>query len=100
TTRLRHVLWLMSVVYPQDVLNDNWPFIELFGHEMRRRPNNCHATTECLLVRFCPHEGRQKGVMDVDHAVRKGGHEGRAQDAHVLGKNQKVRTEGFDRRQK
>ncbi len=77
------VLHHVAVGDPADVLLDDRPGIQLRGHVVRGRAHDLDAAIVGLPVRVRPDEGRQEGMVDVDHRVREARHEARREDLHV-----------------
>ena len=64
------LLGTQSMIYPDHILLDNLPFIEIAGYEMRRSSNNLYSTVIRLVVWPSTLEGRQEAVMNIDDASR------------------------------
>ena len=47
-------------------LGNDWPFIQIGRHIVRRRADHFHAAGMGLMIGACALESRQEGVMDID----------------------------------
>ena len=52
------VIQCKRMIYRNDFLGNNWPFIQIVGYEMSRCTYYFHSTFQCLPVRVCTNKGR------------------------------------------
>ncbi len=71
------------VIDGADHLLDDWPLVQLCTNVMSGRPNDFHASLECLTIRTCSLEAREQTMVDVDHSPTEAIHERRRQDLHI-----------------
>ena len=67
-------------------LDDNWPVVELRGHQMNGDAGDRHAVLERLARRVDAWEGRQQGRMDIEDGVGERLEQRRPNQSHVAGK--------------
>lgn len=65
-----------SVVDTNDVLLNDWAFVQVAGDEVGSSTNDLHTTIIGLVVRLGALERGQEAVVDVDDATRHGGAQG------------------------
>src|SRR5436305_8768939 len=73
-----------------DILSNDWPFVQVFCNIMSRRADDLDTTLEGLLVRTCSDKRREKAVMDIDNLVRVGVHKAGFQYLHIAGKHEEI----------
>ena len=84
---LNHPRCGVSVIYRDHAPSDDRPGIEIIGDDMRGRADNFDAPFVCLMIWFRADEGRQEGVMNVDHSTRITADKFRRKDTHVFRKH-------------
>src|SRR3954447_17434892 len=89
---LGHLASGMGMVDGEDVLANDGAVIEFFGNEMGGGADDFHAPGKGLLIRFGADEGRQEGMVDVDHAIDVALHESAAEHAHVFREHDVIRS--------
>src|SRR5690606_21173727 len=68
-TQSNHVFDAVAMADTHNVLLDDRPGIQLFGHIVTGRPDQLDATQRRLVVGLGADEGRQKAVVDIDHPL-------------------------------
>src|SRR6266581_6153753 len=78
------------MVAVNDILGNDWPFVQILSNIMSRRADDLDTTLEGLLVRIRTDKRREKAVMDIDNLVRIGVHKARLQYLHIPGENEEI----------
>jgi len=73
-----------------DVLLDDGAVVEYLGNVVAGGTDEFDAALERLVIGFGTHEGGQKGMVDVDNAVRKRRHELVGEHLHVAGEDGEI----------
>ena len=88
------VLERVAVADPLYVLLDDRAGVELLGRVVGGGADQLHAAVVRAPVRIGAGEGREEGVVDVDHRAGNLLEELTAEDLHVAGKNDQVHAAG------
>lgn|SRR6266487_1024935 len=84
------VIGAITMVAMDDILRDNWSFIQAIGDVMCGCPNQLDAALERTLVGIGADEGGQEAMMNIDDLVWIGIDEEWLQDLHIAREDQEV----------
>ena len=91
-----HLVGHGGVIDPVDPLFDDRAFVEIGGHEMRRRADQLHAAREGLVIGFCALETRQERMVDIDRAAVEPAAQIVGQDLHIPRQHHDIRARRLD----
>src|SRR2546428_7469873 len=86
------VLHGITMADPDDFLFDDRTIVQFRSHVMTGSADQLNAAPVGLVVRLGAHEGREKGVMNIDDAIGKFGNEGVAQNLHISGQDNQLNS--------
>ena len=90
TPLANHVIKRIAVIAVDDILSNDWPFIQVLGNVVSGCADDLNSTLEGLLVGIRSNKRWQETVMDVDNLVRIRVHKTRLQYLHIAGEHKEI----------
>lgn len=81
----------VKMLHPGDLLIDNRSLVEIRGDVVTGCTDKLHAAFEGSLVRICPDERREEGVVNIHHLARPSRAELWRNNLHIARKHHKIR---------
>src|SRR6266487_627645 len=85
-----HITRRIAVVSVDDILSNDWPFVQVLGNIMSGCSDDLDTTLEGLVIRIRSNKRREKAVMDIDNLVRISVHKTRLQYLHIAGEHEEI----------